>query len=107
MKGFSQGYLAVVDEPLVSVDFRCSDVSTSIDSSLTMVLGDDLVKVVAWYGEPFSALKPVAPFFNAYQAFTSPRFIISTHNMNACFADTAMLIWECQLHGFVEISSVA
>lgn len=49
----AQGYLAVVDEPLVSVDFRCSDVSTSIDSSLTMVLGDDLVKVVAWYGESF------------------------------------------------------
>lgn len=33
------GILAVVDEPLVSVDFRCSDVSTSIDSSLTMVMG--------------------------------------------------------------------
>jgi glyceraldehyde-3-phosphate dehydrogenase/erythrose-4-phosphate dehydrogenase len=33
----------------VSVDFRCSDVSSSIDSSLTMVMGDDMVKVVAWY----------------------------------------------------------
>ena len=39
------GVLAVCDEPLVSVDFRCSDVSTSIDSSLTMVMGDDMVKV--------------------------------------------------------------
>lgn len=46
-----QGFLAVTDEPLVSADFRCSDVSTTIDASLTMVLGDDLVKVVAWYGE--------------------------------------------------------
>ena len=46
-----QGFLAVTDEPLVSVDFKCSDVSTTIDASLTMVLGDDLVKVVAWYGE--------------------------------------------------------
>jgi hypothetical protein len=35
----------VADEPLVSVDFRCTDVSTSIDSSLTMVMGDDMVKV--------------------------------------------------------------
>ncbi|KIY93372.1 NADP-dependent glyceraldehydephosphatedehydrogenase subunit A [Monoraphidium neglectum] len=43
------GVLAVADEPLVSVDFRCTDVSTSIDSSLTMVMGDDMVKVVAWY----------------------------------------------------------
>jgi len=43
------GVLAVCDEPLVSIDFRCSDVSTSIDSALTMVMGDDMVKVVAWY----------------------------------------------------------
>jgi glyceraldehyde-3-phosphate dehydrogenase/erythrose-4-phosphate dehydrogenase len=28
---------------------RCTDVSTSIDASLTMVMGDDMVKVVAWY----------------------------------------------------------
>ncbi|KVI07389.1 protein of unknown function CP12 [Cynara cardunculus var. scolymus] len=43
------GILAVCDEPLVSVDFRCSDVSSTIDSSLTMVMGDDMIKVVAWY----------------------------------------------------------
>lgn len=47
--GPMKGVLAVADEPLVSVDFRCTDVSTSIDSSLTMVMGDDMVKVVAWY----------------------------------------------------------
>ena len=44
-----KGVLAVSDDPLVSVDYRCSDVSTTIDSSLTMVMGDDMVKVVAWY----------------------------------------------------------
>ncbi|KAI3866580.1 hypothetical protein MKX03_023792 [Papaver bracteatum] len=44
-----KGILAVCDEPLVSVDFRCSDVSSTIDSSLTMVMGDDMVKVIAWY----------------------------------------------------------
>lgn len=43
------GVLAVCDEPLVSVDFRCTDVSSTIDSSLTMVMGDDMLKVVAWY----------------------------------------------------------
>ncbi|GHP02544.1 hypothetical protein PPROV_000130000 [Pycnococcus provasolii] len=43
------GILTVTDEPLVSIDFRCTDVSTSIDAALTMVMGDDMVKVVAWY----------------------------------------------------------
>lgn len=43
------GVLGVCDLPLVSVDFRCSDVSSTIDASLTMVMGDDMVKVVAWY----------------------------------------------------------
>ncbi|KAE8731436.1 Glyceraldehyde-3-phosphate dehydrogenase B [Hibiscus syriacus] len=34
----------------VNAAFRkCSDVSSTIDSSLTMVMGDDMVKVVAWY----------------------------------------------------------
>ncbi|CAN7125024.1 unnamed protein product, partial [Brassica rapa subsp. narinosa] len=44
-----KGILKVCDEPLVSVDFKCSDVSSTIDSSLTMVMGDDMVKVIAWY----------------------------------------------------------
>merc|ERR1712118_405482 len=44
-----KGVLAVTDKPLVSADFRASDESSTIDSSLTMVMGDDMVKVVAWY----------------------------------------------------------
>ena len=40
------GIPSMCDEPLVSVDFRCSDVSSTVDSSLTMVMGDDMVKVV-------------------------------------------------------------
>jgi len=44
-----EGILVVTDEPLVSIDFRCTDQSTSIDAALTMVMGDDMVKVVAWY----------------------------------------------------------
>ena len=47
--GPMKGILAVCDEPLVSIDFRCSSVSTTIDSALTMVMGDDLIKVIAWY----------------------------------------------------------
>jgi len=41
--------LAITDAPLVSVDYRKTDVSSTIDASLTMVIGDDMVKVVAWY----------------------------------------------------------
>jgi len=44
-----KGVLGFSEEPLVSMDYKCSDVSSTIDSSLTMVMGDDLVKVVAWY----------------------------------------------------------
>lgn len=44
-----QGILEVCDVPLVSVDFRCSDFSSTIDASLTMVMGDDMVKVISWY----------------------------------------------------------
>merc|ERR1711981_295583 len=48
-EGPLKGILSVCDEPLVSVDFRCTDQSTTIDSALTMVIGDDMLKVVAWY----------------------------------------------------------
>jgi len=47
--GPMKGILVVSEEPLVSCDYRCTDQSTTIDSSLTMVMGDDMVKVVAWY----------------------------------------------------------
>lgn len=44
-----KGIIKYSDEPLVSCDFRGTDESTIIDSSLTMVMADDMVKVVAWY----------------------------------------------------------
>lgn len=47
--GPMKGVLAITDTPLVSMDFKMSDVSTTIDAALTMVMGDDMVKVVAWY----------------------------------------------------------
>ena len=48
-QGKMKGILRYSDEPLVSMDHRGADESSIIDSSLTMVMGDDLVKVVAWY----------------------------------------------------------
>jgi glyceraldehyde-3-phosphate dehydrogenase (NADP+) (phosphorylating) len=47
--GEMKGILAVEDTPLVSTDFYGTNVSSTVDSALTMVMGDDLVKVVAWY----------------------------------------------------------
>jgi glyceraldehyde-3-phosphate dehydrogenase (NAD(P)) len=44
-----KGILAYSDLPLVSIDYRKTDESSIVDSSLTMVMGGDMVKVVAWY----------------------------------------------------------
>uniref|UniRef100_A0A7I4ADY4 glyceraldehyde-3-phosphate dehydrogenase (NADP(+)) (phosphorylating) n=1 Tax=Physcomitrium patens TaxID=3218 RepID=A0A7I4ADY4_PHYPA len=59
-----KGVLAVCDEPLVSVDFRCTDVSSTVDSSLTMVMGDDMVKVVAWYDNEWGYSQRVVDLAN-------------------------------------------
>ena len=37
--------------PTAVIDFRCTDVSTTIDAALTMVIGDDLIEVVPWYDD--------------------------------------------------------
>jgi glyceraldehyde 3-phosphate dehydrogenase len=48
-KGALKGILGVSDEPLVSSDFRGDSRSSIIDSLSTMVLGERMVKVIAWY----------------------------------------------------------
>lgn len=48
-EGAMKGILGYSDLPLVSCDHRKSDVSSIVDSSLTMVMDGDMVKVVAWY----------------------------------------------------------
>ncbi|HEY9882340.1 MAG TPA: type I glyceraldehyde-3-phosphate dehydrogenase [Thermosynechococcaceae cyanobacterium] len=44
-----KGILKYCDLPLVSSDHAGTDESSIIDAALTMVMGGDLVKVVAWY----------------------------------------------------------
>jgi len=44
-----KGILGVSDEPLVSMDFKGDSRSSIIDSASTMVIGGNLVKVIAWY----------------------------------------------------------
>jgi glyceraldehyde 3-phosphate dehydrogenase len=47
--GRMKGILAITHEPLVSSDFRGDPHSSIIDGLSTMVLGGNLVKVIAWY----------------------------------------------------------
>jgi glyceraldehyde 3-phosphate dehydrogenase len=47
--GSMKGILGVSDQPLVSSDFRGDTRSSIIDSALTMVVGGNFVKVIAWY----------------------------------------------------------
>ncbi|MDX2212062.1 MAG: type I glyceraldehyde-3-phosphate dehydrogenase [Oculatellaceae cyanobacterium bins.114] len=48
-EGPLKGVLAYSELELVSSDYRGHDASSIIDSHLTMVMGGDMVKVVAWY----------------------------------------------------------
>jgi glyceraldehyde-3-phosphate dehydrogenase (NAD(P)) len=48
-EGSMKGILEYNDLELVSTDYRGCDASSIVDASLTMVLGDDMVKVIAWY----------------------------------------------------------
>ncbi len=44
-----KGILGFTDLPLVSSDFKGTNVSSTIDGQLTMVLDGDMIKVIAWY----------------------------------------------------------
>ena len=48
-EGELRGILAYCDEPLVSTDFMGNPHSSIVDADLTMVIGDDDVKVFSWY----------------------------------------------------------
>lgn len=51
-EGHLKGFLAYCEEPLVSIDFNGSAVSSIVDAPSTMVIGD-MVKVLAWYDNEF------------------------------------------------------
>ncbi len=48
-EGELKGILGYTDLSLVSSDFRGTNVSSTIDGQLTLVMDGDMVKVVAWY----------------------------------------------------------
>ena len=51
-EGELKGILAYCEEPLVSIDFNGSSVSSTVDALSTMALGD-MVKVLSWYDNEF------------------------------------------------------
>lgn len=48
-EGELKGILGYTEEPLVSVDFKEDDRSSIIDALSTMVIEDNMVKIVSWY----------------------------------------------------------
>ncbi len=48
-EGSLSGILGITDEPLVSSDFRGDSRSSIVDAQSTMMVGDDFLKVIAWY----------------------------------------------------------
>jgi glyceraldehyde 3-phosphate dehydrogenase len=47
------GFLAYIDEPLVSTDFNGWDASSIFDSPLTKVVGGTMAKVMSWYDNEY------------------------------------------------------
>ncbi len=48
-EGELKGILGYTELPLVSSDFRGTDVSSTVDGQLTLVMDGDMIKVIAWY----------------------------------------------------------
>jgi glyceraldehyde-3-phosphate dehydrogenase (NAD(P)) len=48
-EGAMKGIIKYSDLPLVSSDHAGTDESTIVDSELTLVMGDNMVKVISWY----------------------------------------------------------
>lgn len=48
-EGSMKGYIEFSEEPLVSTDFNGNDHSSIVDGLSTMVMGQNQVKVIAWY----------------------------------------------------------
>jgi glyceraldehyde 3-phosphate dehydrogenase len=58
--GTLKGILGYTAEPLVSIDLKGSPFSSILDSLLTMVIGGNMVRVVAWYDNEWGYSKRVA-----------------------------------------------
>ena len=58
--GPMQGLLGYTEEELVSMDFKGDDRSSIVDADSTMVTGDNLLKIIAWYDNEWGYSSRVA-----------------------------------------------
>jgi len=58
--GRMKGYLAVTDDPVVSSDFIGTTYSSIFDAPSTLVMGDKMLKVLAWYDNEWAYSERVA-----------------------------------------------
>ena len=68
-----QGILGYTEEPLVSTDFRQDSRSSIVDGLSTMVIGDNMVKVIAWYDNEWGYSCRVADLIAARLRSRHPR----------------------------------
>ncbi len=71
-----KGILGVSDEPLVSMDFKGDSRSSIIDAASTMVLGGNMVKVIAWYDNEWGYSCRVADLVAFVRAHARGRLIV-------------------------------
>jgi len=63
-EGPMEGILGICEEPLVSIDFREDPRSAIVDALHTMVMGGNLVKVLAWYDNEWAYACRCADLFH-------------------------------------------
>jgi glyceraldehyde 3-phosphate dehydrogenase len=63
-EGPLKGIMNFSDEPLVSSDYNGDPASSTIDSLCTMVVGDNMVKVVSWYDNEWGYSNRVVDLVN-------------------------------------------
>lgn len=63
-EGYLKGIMGYSEEPLVSMDYKSDERSSIIDALSTMVMGDSMVKVVAWYDNEWGYSTRVADLIN-------------------------------------------
>jgi glyceraldehyde 3-phosphate dehydrogenase len=63
-EGPMRGLLGFTTEPLVSMDFRGDERSSIVDGASTMVTGENLLKVIAWYDNEWGYSCRVADLAN-------------------------------------------
>ncbi|MDF2546754.1 type I glyceraldehyde-3-phosphate dehydrogenase [Anaerosolibacter sp.] len=63
-EGELKGIMGFSDEPLVSIDYRQDPRSSIIDGLSTMVIGDNMLKIVSWYDNEWGYSSRVVDLIN-------------------------------------------